>query len=78
MAQFERRRSDAATQAGAESQFMSMRYKGWHGLGAFDAKERRRANDLLGFQGSLVFPTSAFNQVIAAGEPEVLVGGVRA
>jgi len=53
MAQFERRRSDAATQAGAESQFMSMRYKGWHGLGAFDAKERRRANDLLGFQGSL-------------------------
>jgi len=25
-----------------------------------------------------VFPTSAFNQVIAAGEPEVLVGGVRA
>lgn len=56
---FERRRTDAAVRAEAETQFMSMRHKGWNGLGAFDADERRRANDLLGFQGSLVFPTSA-------------------
>jgi predicted TIM-barrel fold metal-dependent hydrolase len=75
---FERRRTDAAVRAEAEAQFMSMRHKGWNGLGAFDAEERKRANDLMGFQGSLVFPTSAFNQVVAANEPEVLVGGARA
>jgi predicted TIM-barrel fold metal-dependent hydrolase len=78
MTAFHRRREDAAAAAQADEQFMSMRHKGWHGLGSFDGDERRHVNDLLGFQGGLVFPTSAFNQVIAARDPRVFVGGVRA
>ena len=78
LARFDRRRSDAAFAAAAEAEFMSMRYKGWNGLGSFDGDERRRVNDLLGFRGSLVFPISAFNQVIAARETDVLIGGIRA
>ena len=72
------RRNDPAAALADEADFMAMRHKGWHALGAFDANERVRANDLLGFKAQLVFPTSAFNQVIDAREPEVLVGGVRA
>jgi predicted TIM-barrel fold metal-dependent hydrolase len=75
---FEHRRADAVATEEAERDFMSMRHKGWHGLGAFDADERRRVNDLLGFRASIVFPTSAFNQVTAARELDVLIGGVRA
>jgi predicted TIM-barrel fold metal-dependent hydrolase len=78
LARFAARRADARVAADADADFMSMRYKGWHGLGAFDAGERARANDLLGFQAQLVFPTSAFDQVVAATDPRVLVGGVRA
>lgn len=78
LARFDRRRSDAAFAAAAEADFMTMRYKGWNGLGSFDGDERRRVNDLLGFRGSLVFPTSAFNQVIAARDIDVLIGGIRA
>jgi hypothetical protein len=74
VAQAEARRSDATLRAEAEASFMSMRFKGWHGLGAFDAAERKRANDLMGFGAYLVFPTEAFNQVIAASDPEVLRG----
>lgn len=57
---------------------MTMTYKGWHGLGAWDGAERARANDLLGFDAHLVFPTEAFNQVIAAKDDAVLVGGIEA
>jgi predicted TIM-barrel fold metal-dependent hydrolase len=78
IAKFDERRGSAETSAKAEQTFMSMGHKGWHGLGAFDADERRRVNDLLGFRGGLVFPTSAFNQVIEADDPTVLLGGVRA
>ena len=78
LARFDRRRADAGFAAAAEAEFMTMRYKGWNGLGAFDGDERRRVNDLLGFRASLVFPTSAFNQVNAARETDVLIGGVRA
>jgi len=78
VAKFERRKADRSVGGEAEKAFMSMTYKGWHGLGAFDAAERVRANDLLGFSGSLVFPTSAFNQVIAASDREVFIGGARA
>ncbi len=77
-AEFERRREDAAAAAEADAAFMSMRFKGGFALGAFDGAERRRANDLLGFKGGWVFPTGAFNQVIAARDPEVFIGGVRA
>ncbi|MCA6224043.1 MAG: dihydroxy-acid dehydratase [Phenylobacterium sp.] len=78
VARAEARRGDATLRAEAEAEFMSMKFKGWHGLGAFDAAERRRANDLMGFGAYLVFPTEAFNQVIAASDPEVLAGGIRA
>ena len=78
LTQFSQRQGDPAAVARAEAAFMSMSYKGWHGLGSFDAAERVRANDLLGFRGHLVFPTSAFNQVIAARDPDVRLGGVRA
>ncbi|MFM1959903.1 MAG: hypothetical protein RL588_1420 [Pseudomonadota bacterium] len=78
VARAEARRSDATLRAEAEAEFMSMKFKGWHGLGAFDAAERRRANDLMGFGAYLVFPTEAFNQVIAAEDAEVLRGGIRA
>ena len=76
--QFAARHADPALQKIAETSFLDMRFKGWHGLGAFDAQERKLANDLLGFKASIVFPTEAFNQVIAAREYEVLLGGVRA
>ena len=75
---FQRRREDPGAAAEADAQFMSMRFKGCQALGAFDGGERVRANDLLGFRGGLVFPTRAFNQVVAARDPEVLIGGVRA
>lgn len=78
VALFERRRTDTGAAAAADERFMSMAHKGWHGVGSFDPLERRHANDLLGFKASLIFPTSAFNQVIAAREPDVLLGGVRA
>lgn len=78
MRRFALRRADAGVVASDEAAFMAMRYKGWHGLGAFDAAERVRANDLLGFKAHIVFPTSAFDQVIAASRRDVLIGGVRA
>lgn len=78
VARVARRKADLALAAEDERQFMSMSRKGWLGLGAFDPEERRRANDLLGFEASLVFPTSAFNQVVCADDPEVFLGGVRA
>ena len=75
---FQARSADARLRAEAEADFMSMKFKGWHGLGAFDGAERKRANDLMGFGAYLVFPTEAFNQVIAAQDPVVLAGGIRA
>lgn len=77
-ARFHARSVDREAARQADREFMSMRFKGWHGLGAFDAEERAHANDLLGFKGHLVFPTSAFNQVIAAPDAKILLGGARA
>jgi predicted TIM-barrel fold metal-dependent hydrolase len=77
-ATFQRRRQDPAAAAETDAQFMSMRHKGGYALGAFDGDERRHANDLLGFKGGLVFPTGAFDQVRAARDPQVFIGGVRA
>ncbi len=78
LVKFDARAQDAAARDAMQAEFMSMQYKGWHGLGAFDAAERVCANDLLGFQAFIVFPTEAFNQVIAATDPHVYLGGVRA
>jgi predicted TIM-barrel fold metal-dependent hydrolase len=78
IAKFRRRREDAAFAAETDAAFMAMANKGWDGMGSLDGEERRHVNDLMGFRGSLVFPTSAFNQVIEAPDRETLIGGVRA
>jgi hypothetical protein len=75
---FEKRQQDAAAAAEAEQSFMSMQYKGFQGLGAWDRDERVRVNDLLGFNAHIVFPTSAFDQVQAAKDPEIFAGSVQA
>ncbi len=72
------RQTDRAAADALEAEFMAMKNKGVHALGAFDPDERRRANDLLGFKAQIVFPTAAYNQVVAAKDEEVLLGGIRA
>ena len=49
--------------------------KGWSGLGAFDAGERSRALDLLGFESQLVFSTFAAGQ-FAGGDIDLVTGGL--
>ena len=62
------RRGNQITKAKlADDEFMQMKHKGWHGLGA-DAEERAHANTLLGFDSYIVFPTPAFDQIIAMEE----------
>ena len=78
LAQFDLRRADASIAAAAANDFMSMGYKGWHGLGAFDAAERARANDLLGFRQYIVFPTPAFDQINDTNDQRIWLGGVTA
>jgi len=75
---FKERASNQDVSNKANKNFMSMEYKGWNGLGAFDSKERKLANDLLGFEAYILFPTSSFNQVIAAKEQKILMGGIQA
>lgn len=78
IAKFKRRRADAEVARAADAVFMSSQHKGWHGLGAFDAEERRHVNDLMGFKAHIVFPTEAFNQAIAARDADVRLGSIRA
>lgn len=78
LARFAVRRQDTNAAVAADADFMSMTYKGWHGLGAFDANERAHANDLLGFDGYILFPTPAFDQINAARDRETWLGGVEA
>lgn len=73
----ERKKSETASLK-AQKEFMSWKHKGWEGLGSFDPKERKLANDLLGFKGGIVFPTVSFDQVMAAKDKNVLLGGVKA
>ena len=75
---FNERNSSKKVLSKAKEEFMGWNHKGWEGLGAFDSKERKLANDLLGFKGHIVFPTSAFDQVIAAKSDEVVMGGINA
>ena len=75
---FELRQSSPELLEEAKKQFMNWNHKGWEGLGAFDANERKLANDLLGFKAHIVFPTSAFDQVLAAKEERIIIGGVEA
>jgi predicted TIM-barrel fold metal-dependent hydrolase len=75
---YERRRADASERARAEAELMAMPRKGWHGLGAWDVRERTRALDLLGFERQLLFPTLAFGQFAFTEDEEVLIAGTRA
>ena len=80
LSQFEERKTNHSKAKLADDEFMQMKHKGWHGLGAFDAEERAHANTLLGFDSYIVFPTPAFDQIIAMREvdDEVYLGGVEA
>lgn len=78
IANFENRQSSSAALEQAKKDFMTWNHKGWEGLGAFNAEERKLANDLLGFKAHIVFPTSAFDQVLAAKDHKIILGGVEA
>ena len=78
LANFELRQSSPSILQKAKEQFMGWNHKGWEGLGAFNAEERKIANDLLGFKAHIVFPTSAFDQVLAAKDDRIILGGVEA
>ena len=78
IANFENRQSSSAALEQAKKDFMTWNHKGWEGLGAFNAEERKLANDLLGFKAHIVFPTSAFDQVLAAKDQKIILGGVEA
>ena len=69
------RRDDPSRALEAEARLMDA--KGWSGLGAFDAGERSRALDLLGFESQLVFSTFAAGQ-FAGGDIELVTGGLQA
>lgn len=76
----ERRRNPRAV---ADAEQNLMLYKGWQALGAFDAAERSRALDLLGFNRQLVFTTFATTHFWGGFSrtempPEVIYGGARA
>jgi len=71
----ESRRGDETAARELERELMTK--KGWHALGAFDAAERSRALDLLGFSSQLVFSTFAATQ-FASDDPDVVDGGLRA
>ena len=78
IANFENRQSSSEALDQAKKDFMTWNHKGWEGLGAFNAEERKLANDLLGFKAHIVFPTSAFDQVLAAKDQKIILGGVEA
>ena len=53
-------------------------HKGWHAPGAFDASERAKALDDLGFGRQLVFSTFSAGQYLAHDDMDVRYGGIRA
>jgi uncharacterized protein len=53
----DKRRNDPEVAAAAEERLLQD--KGWNAIGAFDTDERKRALDLFGFDGQLVFATFA-------------------
>ena len=76
LADAERRTHDPAAVATLEADILAV--KGWGALGAFDAHERSRALDLLGFDRQLVFTTFATLQFLYSDDPEVRAAGTRA
>jgi predicted TIM-barrel fold metal-dependent hydrolase len=75
-----RARARARRTVRAESEVAEARLfqdKGWHAMGAFDAKERSRVLDLLGIEGQLVFATFAGSR-FASSDADRLYAGSRA
>src|SRR5207344_2776543 len=52
--------------------------KGWQAYGAFDASERSRALDDLGFAKQLVFSTFSATQYLSSDDLDIVYGGIRA
>jgi predicted TIM-barrel fold metal-dependent hydrolase len=67
-----RRRVDPDRAAEAEDRLLTD--KGWGALGAFDAGERARVLDLLGFEGQLVFATFATAMYAGRDEDRLYAG----
>jgi predicted TIM-barrel fold metal-dependent hydrolase len=66
------RRGDDVAAREAEAGLLTA--KGWYALGAFDAGERTRVLDLLGFDGQLVFATFA-SVLYDTKDPDILYAG---
>ena len=73
MEKAEERRVDPAKAAVAEERLWID--KGWSAMGAFDAEERSRVLDLMGYQGQLVFATFASAHVHRAAIRTALYAG---
>src|SRR5688500_8374687 len=72
------RKSRTRVEAGAAIENVVAGAKGWHAPGAFDAGERSRALDDLGFSRQLVFSTFSAGQYLAHEDLDVRYGGIRA
>ncbi len=75
VARRDRRRDDPDAARDADERLMQD--KGWFALGGFDGSERRRALDLFGFQGQLVFATFATSMFLGR-DLDLLYAGSRA
>ena len=71
-----RRRTGTSTDV--EDGLSLLQTKGWSAVGAFDADERSKVLDALGFSAQLVFPTFAPTQFAGAGDLDLLYGGTDA
>ena len=71
-----KRRDDPELRAKSEEDLMTA--KGWQGLGGWDAEERSRALDLLGFHAQLVFTTMGLFPVLVHEDLELHYGAARA
>jgi hypothetical protein len=75
---YHKRQADPQLLAELEGSFMSMVQTGFVSLGEFDRDERKRINDLLGFDGHIVFPTTSFDQIQGATQPAAFAVSVEA
>jgi uncharacterized protein len=66
------RRDDPTAAAAAEERLLQD--KGWNAMGAFDVAERKRALDLFGFDGQLVFATFATSMFAGRNLDRLYVG----
>lgn len=70
--------SASRNERGVEIKDVVKGHKGWSAPGAFDASERKKALDDLGFARQLVFSTFSAGQYLAHKDMDVRYGGLRA